>query len=479
MTIDIPMLIGGKPVTTADWTDVPNPAHTGTVVGRFPTGTPAQVDRAVQAAKDAFPEWRATPAADRAALLMQAGTMLGERFMEWVPLLTQENGKILAESGMDFMMAAGSYQGWGTHADWLDDEVVTEGRRLVIRKEPLGVCAGIVPWNFPQVIGSVKIATALLAGNTMVVKVPEFGPLAMLQSLTEFASFFPPGVLNLVTGFGPDVGRALVRHPDVRKVAFTGSSATGKQVMADAAEHLARITLELGGNDAALVLDDAEITDDVIGRLVAGVFTHTGQICFAIKRLYVHDSKYDQVVEGLRAAVGAFVVGDGMDPSVTMGPIQNARQYEKVGGLLAETTSKYDTVELGGYAEGTDVSEGYYLLPHLVLDPPDDATIVSCEQMGPILPIMRFSTDDEAVARANDSSYGLASSVWSTDEDRAFSVGARLEAGTTFVNSHSLFSVDLDAPFGGVKESGMGYNGTRAGLSGYVQLHAITNNFMG
>jgi len=359
------------------------------------------------------------------------------------------------------------------------DEEDDEGRRLIIRKAPMGVCAGIVPWNFPQVLASLPISTALFAGNTMVLKVPEFGPLALLQSLAEVAAIFPPGVLNVVSGFGPEAGRALVRHPDVRKVSFTGATATGKTVMADAAETLTRLTLELGGNDAALVLEDADLSEAMIQRIVTGVFMHTGQICFAIKRLYVHESRYRELVDGLRAAVDTIVVGDGMRPEVTMGPIQNARQYDKVRGILAETKKDLDVVELGSYAEGTDLDDGYFMLPHLVFDPPDASTIVSCEQMGPILPIMKFRDEDEAVARANDSLYGLTSSVWSSNEDHAFEVGLRLEAGKTSINGHGLMATDSGAPLGGYKESGIGYAGHKAGLAAYVQLHAVSNSYFG
>ena len=215
-----------------------------------------------------------------------------------------------------------------------------ERGRLVVRRQPLGVCVGIVPWNFPLIVGSLKIGPALLAGNTMIVKVPEFGPLATLEALSEMAALLPPGVLNVVSGFGPEVGRALVTHPKVRKVAFTGSTETGRQVMADAAGHLARLSLELGGNDAAVLLDDVDLSDQAIERLVTGAFMHTGQICIDIKRIYVHESRYDELVDKLRAAVDQIVVGDGTRPEVTMGPINNSRQYDKVTKLLAETKEK-------------------------------------------------------------------------------------------------------------------------------------------
>jgi acyl-CoA reductase-like NAD-dependent aldehyde dehydrogenase len=477
MTVDAAMTIGGVRVTASDWITVHNPAHTDVVVGRYPHGTAEHAGRAVSASADALVDWSATPLKERAELVVTAGTILGERMGEWRELLTSENGKTLAESGIDFALAAMAMSATAERASLLEDTLIEdERRRLLVRKQPIGVCVGITPWNFPVVLSSIKIGPALMAGNTLVIKAPEFAPLATLEALNAVAEVFPPGVLNVVSGFGPEVGKALVQDPRVRKVSFTGSTETGKSVMADAAGHLARLTLELGGNDAAIVLEDVDITEEVIGRLVTGILTHTGQICFAIKRLYVQESRYDELVEGLRDAIDKVVVGDGARSEVTMGPINNERQYERVSRLLAETKRDLDCVQLGSFADGTDVDRGYFLLPHLVLDPPDGSAIVTCEQMGPIIPIMRFADDEEAVRRANDTEYGLASSVWSRDIDHAFAVAARVEAGVSFVNGHSLYTIDPDAPFGGVKHSGIGYQSADAGLHEWVQLHSITNN---
>lgn len=482
MPIEPTMTIGGKPATSDDWIDVPNPADLKTIVGRYPNGSAAHAANAVQAAVEAFPAWRNTPATDRGALLLQAAAVANERGMELMNVLTAENGKTLIESFIDFQIAAMTLSYYAPHAEYLEDKVLdNETRRLTIQKQPIGVCAAIIPWNFPVGLACGKIGPALMAGNTVVVKVPEFAPLATLECLGAVAAIFPPGVLNIVSGFGPEVGSALVKDKRVRKVAFVGSTETGKAVMADAATHLASVTLELGGNDAALVLDDAELDEQAIKRLVSGAFADAGQICFAIKRLYIHQSRYDELVTKLRAAVDQLVVGDGSRPEVTMGPLNNQRQFEKVKTLLAETKEAgLDVVQLGSYAEGTDVDNGYFMLPHLVLDPPDDATIVTCEQMGPILPIMTYSDVEDAIRRANDSPYGLASSVWSRDLDKAFAIGSRLEAGATWVNSHNLGSMDVDGPFGGYKESGVGQEfGGEAGLSVYTQYKTITDNCMG
>ena len=476
MSVTAHMTIGGKAVSADEMVSVPNPAHLGIEVGKYPAGTVEHAEMAVEAASAAYPQWRATPVEERAALLVKAGTLLAEARPEWVQLLTAENGKPVGESVMEIAMGGHAMVTYGSHPEWVADQVVDDDQgRMVIRRQPLGVCVGIVPWNSPMILSSLKIGPALLTGNTLVIKVPEFGPLTTMQALSEIAALLPPGVLNVVSGFGPEVGRALVTHPKVRKVAFTGSTETGRHIMADAAGHLARLTLELGGNDAAVLLDDVDLSDATIGRLVTGTFLDAGQICIDIKRLYVHDSRYDELVDKLRAAVDQIVVGDGMRPEVTMGPINNPRQYDKVTALLAETKEAGpECLQLGTYAEGTDVNDGYFMLPHLVLNPPEDMSIVATEQMSPILPIMKFSSDDEAIARANGTEYGLGASVWSADEQRAFAIADRMEAGMTFINGHSLGALHPATPAGGTKQSGCGYEISADAVDGYIQLQSIT-----
>lgn len=481
MAFEASMTIGGKPATSGDWIEVRNPADLSVVVGRYPNGTVEHAAAAVQAAHDAFPAWAATPAEERGALLAKAANLLNERCNDWAPLLTAENGKTFIDSFIDLQLGVMALSYYAPHAEWLADKVTDDGTsRLVVKKVPYGVVAAIIPWNTPIGLAAGKIGPALMAGNTMVLKVPEFAPLATLDALAAVAGVFPPGVLNVVSGFGPEVGSALVKDRRVRKVAFVGSCETGKLVMADAATHMASVSLELGGNDPAVVLDDAVIDEEMIKRVVLGAFGVTGQICFAIKRLYVHESRYDELVAALRAAVDQTVVGDGMQPGVTMGPFNNERQFTKVRDLLAATRAAgHEVVELGRYADGVDPTSGYFMLPHLVLNPPDDAAIVSCEQMGPVLPVMKFADDDEIVRRVNDSEYGLSSSVWSADRDRAYAVGARIEAGTTFINGHTMFSIDVRGPFGGHKESGIGSDfGDEIGLTQYTQHKTITNSYV-
>lgn len=476
MSFDAHMTIGGQPVTAGEWVAVPNPAHLSRQVGRFPAGTAEHAAMAVESAAEALPAWRSTPIAERAELLLKAGALLSNTPPDWINLLTSENGKVLSESAVDFAVAGANIANYGEHPEWIERREMDDERgRLVLHRQPLGVCVGFTPWNYPLIIASLKIGPALLAGNTLVIKAPEFGPLATLQALGQMSALLPPGVLNIVSGIGAELGSALVAHPKVRKVAFTGSIETGRLVMANAAGHLARVSLELGGNDAAILLDDVDLSEQTIGRLVTGAFMHTGQICIDVKRLYVHESRYDELIDKLGAAVNQIVVGDGTRPEVTMGPVNNVRQYQKVTRLLEDTRKKAECTALGSYAEGTDVDDGYFVLPHFVLDPPDDLEVVAVEQMAPILPIMKFATDEEAIARANATEFGLGASVWSADEKRAFALGEQMEAGMTFVNAHSIFALHGDAPACGAKQSGHGLEMGHYAIDDYTQLQSVTN----
>jgi acyl-CoA reductase-like NAD-dependent aldehyde dehydrogenase len=480
MILEAPMLIGGKQHRTARWVDQINPARLCETVGRFADGQAVDVDAAVAAAAEAFPCWRRTPVAERAAMLVAAGAALQARSADWADLLTREHGKIRFESMTDFQIAGSILDYYGSRPELLDPRVVTDpSGELRVALAPHGVCAGIIPWNWPIVLSATKIGPALLAGNTLVLKAPDHSALAMLLGLAEVGEFFPPGVLNLVSGRGPAVGQALVEHPGVRKIALTGGTVTGRTVMAAAATRLTPLTLELGGNDAAILLPDAPIDEDVAANLMLGAFSTSGQICFAIKRLFVHETRHDELVEAMAAVVDTTVVGDGLDPATTMGPVNNERQFNSVRDLAARTEAKgLQVLTLGSYQDGLDPADGYFLLPRLVIGATDADEVVACEQFGPILPILSYRDEAEVIARANSVDVGLCSSLWTADEDRAFALAEDLEAGTTFINGHSLFTLDLDAPFGGVKSSGLGRELGPEAVRDYTQLHTITNKRM-
>jgi acyl-CoA reductase-like NAD-dependent aldehyde dehydrogenase len=479
MSVEASMTIGGKAVDASDAVEERNPARLDEVVGRFPLGNGSHAAQAVAAAKEAFVEWSRTPVSERAARLKEAGDALETRVGEWQEFFTREHGKPLFEAGVDIQIAGALLDYYGSHPEFLDERVVADTRgTLRVTKAPVGVCAAIVPWNWPLALSALKIGPALLSGNTLVIKGPDFSTITMLAALGIVAEHFPPGVLNVVAGQGPEVGDALVRHPDVRKITLTGGTATGRIVAANAASQLKRVTLELGGNDAAIMLDDVELNADTADRIVLGAFMTTGQICFANTRLFVPRSRLSEAVDVLRAAIDRIVVGDGLDPDVTMGPLNNVKQYQSVVDLLSRTQADGLDVHELGTLKDVDPGNGYFVRPHLIIDPPDTADIVSCEQFGPLLPILAYDSIDEAVARANQTEFGLCSSIWTTDDERAFELATQLEAGTTFINGHSVFDVDFDAPFGGVKSSGYGRELGPEAVHEYVQMHSITNKRM-
>lgn len=475
--MDAPMTIGGRQVGGSAFVDVPNPARLDEVVGRFPQGTAADADAAIAAAADAYLSWSRTSLDERARCLSAAGDALQRRAGEWQELFTRENGKILLETGWDIQLGGTVLEYYGAHPEFLDDQVSTDSRgTLRVRKAPLGVCGAIVPWNWPIVLACTKIGPALLAGNTLVIKGPDHAPMTLLLTLAAIAEHFPPGVLNVISGRGPELGQALVADERVRKVTLTGGIVAGRAVAAGAAAGPKPVTLELGGNDAAILLPDVELDQSLAGNLALGAFSTSGQICFAIKRLFVHRSQYGELVDLLRAELDELVVGDGTDPTVRMGPLINARQREFIDGLIrGSREAGLDIIESGRFQDGLDPANGHFVRPHLVLDPADDADVVAMEQFGPVLPVLVYDDVDEALARANDSQFGLCGSLWTSDVERAFTLAERLESGTTFINSHTVFSIDLDAPIGGVKQSGYGRELSGEAVLDYTQSHVITS----
>jgi acyl-CoA reductase-like NAD-dependent aldehyde dehydrogenase len=331
----------------------------------------------------------------------------------------------------------------------------------------------IVPFNWPLAIVAASLPYALVAGNTVVVKPPPSAPLATTRVLCRVAEALPPGVLNLVTGRDDEIGAALVRNPDVAKVCFTGSPAGGRRIMELAAGTLTRVALELGGNDPAVVLDDARLDEEALGRLCAGVFDSTGQICMAAKRIYVARSRYDEVVDGLSSVLEGSVLGHGLDPGTTMGPLHTRQQRDSVAALVEEARASGAEVRTFGELP-TELATGSFLRPTLVLDPAPGQRVVTEEQFGPTVPILPFDDLDDAIIAANDTWAGLCSSVWTEDPERAASIGRRLSSGYTWVNNHSAAFLDERAPFGGLRSSGFGREMGLLGLREFMDTHSLS-----
>ncbi|NKB54386.1 MAG: aldehyde dehydrogenase family protein [Rhizobiaceae bacterium] len=463
--------------------DIHNPARPSELVGHAASATINDVEDAVQAAHAAFPAWSSLSMNERAAMLREVAQKLSadeEDVKYRSRLFTREHGKIARETllemsrlGDRFMQAAAFGERMA-----IDEEIKGPPFDTLITRQPRGVAALIVPWNWPLSILGAKLPQALVAGNTVVVKPSANSALAPSLTLQIIAKLLPPGVVNILTGSASTIGDPLVGHPLVRKVNFTGSTTIGRHVMKTAADNITPVTLELGGNDAALVLEDAVLDDDSLNRMYWGTFGSSGQICMALKRLYVHESRYDEVVEGFTAACERAVVGDGLLPETTMGPVNNAKQLKVVTDMIAEARAKGAEVRECGQVpdEALYAGGGHFQKPALVFDADENLSIVREEQFGPCLPIMKFKTDDEAIAKANDSIYGLCSSVWTQDKERAVSVSKRIEAGYTYLNAHGPMAQDGRGPFGGFKQSGIGRNLGYDGVLAFAEPHTISGS---
>ncbi|WP_082936866.1 aldehyde dehydrogenase family protein [Pseudomonas citronellolis] len=458
------MTIGAEPVTTDRLLEVVNPA-TAEVIGHAPDAGQAELDQAVACARKAFPAWKATPHAQRRQLLKQFAQRLVDHADELAELFTLEHGRPLAMAKEEILGA--SFWINGIARLELPVEVVeeTDTRRVEVHHEALGVVCALVPWNFPILLAAWKISHALATGNTMVLKPSPFTPLTTLRLGELTRDIFPAGVLNIISG-GDHLGPLMTSHKGFAKISFTGSTATGKRIMESAAKDLKRITLELGGNDAAIVLPDVDV-DEVALKLFMGAFFNSGQVCVACKRLYIHESIYECLRDKLHQLAQTLPIGDGMQPGVLFGPIQNLPQYRRVLQLRDEARDAGLVL-----LEGAAVPERGYFMPLTLVDnPPEDSRVVVEEAFGPILPLLRFSNVDEVIARANASDYGLAGAVWSKDVDQALEIAKRLETGTVWINQNLESSPMV--PLGGHKQSGLGVENGVAGLMEFTQPKSI------
>jgi acyl-CoA reductase-like NAD-dependent aldehyde dehydrogenase len=485
--LDVGLVIGGERREAGSSFAVHDPAAPDDVVGHAPEASEDQARAAVDAAHRAWGPWSRLSPEERASRLTEALGALDAERDRLVEVLVRENGKPRAEADVEL----GVFVGRSRLAAELAPEVgrvrrlpptpPTPGRdspsgrfRSEVTSLPVGVVTIIVPYNWPLAICAASLPYALVAGNTVIVKPPPTCPLALSRAIELVASRLPAGVLNVVSGPNEAVA-PLITDPQVGRLVFTGSTAGGQAMMRMAAESMTRVTLELGGNDPALVLDDATLDDAALGRLVTSSFLTAGQVCMGIKRVYVHRSRYDEVVDGMSAGLAGYRVGHGLDPATTMGPLNNARQRDIVVAMCDEARAAgHEVRELGEMDEEAARAGGWFLRPTLVLDPAPDALIVTEEQFGPALPIVPFDDLDPLVDQLNGEWAGLCSSVWTADLDRAADVASRLRTGTTWINDANAVAQDDRAPFGGFRLSGIGRELGTEGLLDLTELHTVT-----
>jgi len=472
--VSTPLLFAGEERGTAETFPVYDPAHTGAIIGHAAAASADDALDAVTAAHKAWPAWAALSAAERVAIVLKALDGLDADAEARAEILSRENGKVRFEASVDLMVFVGRFHQAAEFAPELDQDESIAGPpfNTTITKLPAGVVTIIYPFNWPLAILAASLPYALMAGNTVIVKPPPTTPLSSVRTLQHLVPKLPPGVLNVVTGADDVVGPIVVGDPRVRHVCFTGSVGGGKRIMTMAAANLTNVTLELGGNDPAVVLDDADLDEAAFVRMSGATFMTTGQVCMALKRLYVPRRRYDEVVDGLRATLVKAKIGPGLDPATTLGPLNTARQRDYVAGLTEEARAAGAQVLTFGECT-VDPGSGNYLLPSLVLDPAPEMKIVTEEQFGPALPVIPYDDEAQAVALANNTWSGLCSSVWSADTEHAMKIARQLRTGVTFFNNHNATAVDERAPFGGFNQSGVGRELGREGLLEFTQTHVM------
>jgi len=468
MTQKYDMTIGGQTVTTDAYTEIRNPANTDEVVGQAPVGTRDHLDQAIAAARKAFESWRYSSEQERAEACQAIAKVVTDNAEELAVLLTKEQGKPLGGLGSNFEL--GGCGGWAgfTATLSLPDKVIEDSdeKKVIMQRQPLGVVGSITPWNWPLMIAIWHIVPGIRTGNAVVIKPPPFTPLSTLRMVELINEVLPPGLLNVVSG-GDELGAELTSHPGIDKIVFTGSIATGKKVMASAASTVTPVTLELGGNDPGIMLPGGDPAQFVEG-LFFGSMINSGQTCGALKRLYVHEDDLDAVAGALVEFSKNIPMGDGMDESSMLGPLQNKRQFDRVVELVEDAKANGGTALIGGEAPG---GANYFYPVTFITGVSDGVRLVDEEQFGPVLPIITYTDLDDAIQRANGTDFGLDASVWGTDREETARVAALLEAGTVYENKHAEIAPNI--PFGGIKCSGIGVEFGEEGLAAYTSIKVI------
>ncbi|MDE0781808.1 MAG: aldehyde dehydrogenase family protein [Planktomarina sp.] len=463
------MIINGNKVDAEDHFNVYNPA-TEEIIAQCPAATEENLNAAVTAAREAFPAWSKTSDDQRKEKVNALADIISDNMNELAQLITQEQGRPLNGIGFGSFAEVGGSEYWTrcTAELTLPIEIAeeTDTHRAEIHRKPLGVVGSITPWNFPLLIAIWHVIPAIRSGNTVVLKPSSFTPLVALRFVELAQEVLPPGVLNIITGEG-GMGRLITSHPDIDKIVFTGSTATGKNIMKNASDSLKRLTLELGGNDAAIILPDIDVKENA-SAIFEAAFINNGQTCAALKRLYVHEDIYEEMCEELTIIANTVTVANGMEEGAQLGPIQNRAQFELVRELVDDAKSSGARILTGGDApEGI----GYFYPVTLVADISDGTRLVDEEPFGPVLPIIKYSDVEDALQRANDNPNGLGGSVWSGNPAQALELAKRLECGTAWINNHASLSPNV--PFGGVKQSGVGVEFSTHGLKEFTSIQSI------
>jgi len=463
---DFGLLIGGAIENSDKQLEVINPA-TGAVFASCPAADSADLDRAVAAARQAWRSWSKTSYSERAALIGRLAVALRENQDALAELLTMEQGKPIGQSAAEIDRGAAQSEGMAGIEVPVESLIEDDQRSIELHYRPLGVVGIITPWNAPVNLALGPLVSALYTGNSIILKPSPYTPLTTLKLGELLNDIFPAGVVNVIAG-GDELGQAMTEHADIDKISFTGSVATGKKVLASSAGTLKRVTLELGGNDPAIILPDAD-PKAIAKKVFFASFVNSGQVCMAIKRIYVHESLYDDLCSALVDEAAQAKVGSGLDPETKLGPLQNKMQYDKVIEIIEDTKRSGATFLCGG--EIPD-KPGYFIPPTLVTNVDESSRVVAEEQFGPVVPILSYSDVDDAIERANNTRFGLSGSVWTSDPELGRAIAAQLEVGTAWVNQHRATSAFV--PFGGAKESGYGRQYSLLGLKSYMEPAVIS-----
>jgi len=472
------LLIGGKEVAGSERLEVRNPARPSEVVGTVVRGTPDHVNAAVAAARTAQPAWGALSFKQRAHALEAGLKKLEDDVDVRAEVFVRENGKPFSQARAELISVPKRQRVALAFADELDadQQVQCETGRTIVTSRPYGVVVSIVPWNSPDILAFTQVVAALLAGNGVVLKPPESCPLTLTDSVRRFAGCLPPGIINVVTGLPGEIGDTLTTHADVGKIGFTGSIPAARHIMSNAAQTIKGLTLELGGNDPAILLKDTVLDQAAIARMMTATFMMSGQICMAIKRYYVHGSRKDEFLDKFSAAIDGLVVGDGLLPHVTLGPLHSKAGLVRARELVHDAAARGARVsELGTIVDAQVFDDGYFMRPTLVTDVTDDARLVAEEQFCPAIPVSAFDDIDEVIGRSNATCFGLGGSVWSRNAEDAMDVARRMETGQVWINCHGILAINHRAPYGGVKQSGMGRKSGLQGIREYLHSQTITS----